>query len=215
MMPEGDGEAGLAARSAGGGSGHTHHSPVDLPVILGRNLKRLRTRQGHSLDRLAQLSGVSRAMIGQIETAKSVPTIGLMWRLAKALDVEFANLLATQDVRGPVVLRGERARIIEVSGGKLTARPLFPLGESRTVEFHEVRIARLHAEEFDAHAPGTRKSLIVTRGTIAVATGSGSEETLKEGDAIRFDADRPHTFQNIGETQAVLYLVTTYVEPVG
>jgi DNA-binding XRE family transcriptional regulator len=57
---------------------HCLPSPDELSIIVGSNLRRLRRRQGHSLERLAQLSGVSRAMLGQIETGK--PTINLYGR---------------------------------------------------------------------------------------------------------------------------------------
>ena len=57
-------------------------SEEDLAHVLGRNLRRLRTRQGLSLERLAKVSGVSRAMLGQIELGRSVPTIGLLWKVA-------------------------------------------------------------------------------------------------------------------------------------
>ena len=50
-----------------------------IPAALGRNLRRLRTRQGLSLERLARLSGVSRAMLGQIELGRSAPTITAPW----------------------------------------------------------------------------------------------------------------------------------------
>src|SRR5215475_14285372 len=83
---------------------------ADLPLILGRNLRRLRTRQGHSLERLAKLSGVSRAMLSQIETGKSQPTLGLLWKIATALGVPFATLLDSQKVRGTQVLRLEDAK---------------------------------------------------------------------------------------------------------
>lgn len=65
----------------------------EMPQILGRNLRRLRTRQGHSLERLAKLSGVSRAMLGQIETGRSAPSISLLWKITTALGVPFATLL--------------------------------------------------------------------------------------------------------------------------
>ena len=40
---------------------------ADLAPVVGKNLKRLRTERGLSLERLAQSSGVSRAMLGQVE----------------------------------------------------------------------------------------------------------------------------------------------------
>ena len=70
-------------------------STEELSVLVGSNLRRLRTKRGHSLERLAKLSGVSRAMLGQIETAKSIPSIGVLWKVANALKVPFAALIAT------------------------------------------------------------------------------------------------------------------------
>lgn len=37
---------------------------------------------------------------------------------------------------------------------------------------------------------------------------------LGEGDAIIFDADVPHIYRNMTGTEAILYLVTTYLEDV-
>jgi DNA-binding XRE family transcriptional regulator len=60
---------------------------VDLTPVIGRNLRRLRRRRGLSLERLAKASGVSRAMLGQIELERSTPTINVVWKIATALDV--------------------------------------------------------------------------------------------------------------------------------
>src|SRR3954467_14072950 len=54
-------------------------SPDDIGPIVGRNLRRLRIQRGHSLERLAKLFGVRRAMLGQIELGRSVPTVNLLW----------------------------------------------------------------------------------------------------------------------------------------
>jgi transcriptional regulator with XRE-family HTH domain len=187
---------------------------LELPTILGRNLKRLRTRNGYSLDRLAQLSGVSRAMIGQIESAKSVPTVGLLARVAKALDVELANLVMTQEAPGHVILRGADAKLLQASGGKFTSRTLLSDAGGRGVEFHEVRIAPLHTEESEPHAPGTRESLIVARGTLAFSTVDKLAVTLNEGDALQFEADVSHSYRNPARVETVLYVVRTRSEHV-
>jgi transcriptional regulator with XRE-family HTH domain len=87
---------------------------ADLPSVLGKNLKRQRTRRGYSLERLAALSGVSRAMIGQIESGKSSPTISLLLKLATALGVELDHLLTRQDARAITLLRREQSERGEV-----------------------------------------------------------------------------------------------------
>lgn len=188
---------------------------ADLPAIVGRNLRRLRTRQGHSLERLAKQSGVSRAMLGQIEAGKSVPTIGLLWKVATALNVPFANLLEASDARGTVLLRQKDAKLLTSSQGQFTSRALFPFEGGRKVEFYELRLAALHREVAEAHAPGTRENLFVAKGTVEIISGSDRPVTVVEGDAILFEADVPHVYKNLVASESVLYLVMTYVEDVG
>lgn len=194
-------------------------APVDpvaeLSVAVGRNLRRLRVRQGHSLERLAKASGVSRAMLGQIETGKSVPTIGLLWKIAVALGVPFASLIAGEHAAGTVVMPRASAKVLTSNQGQFTSRALFPFDSERQVEFYELRIAPLHRENADAHASGTRENLVVARGSVEVTTGSERPVALSEGDAILFAADVPHSYQNLGTDEAVLFLVMTYIEPIG
>lgn len=187
---------------------------AELASILGQNLKRLRTRQGYSLERFAKVAGVSRAMLGQIETGKSIPTISVVWKIATALKVPFANLLAAQGTQGTVVLTKDKAKVLSSSDGRFTSRALFPFDNERQVEFYELTLAPNHREDAQAHAPGTWENLIVVRGVVEIAAGRERPQLLSEGDAIYFQADAPHSYRNLGSTEALLYLVMTYIEPI-
>jgi transcriptional regulator with XRE-family HTH domain len=188
--------------------------PADLPVIVGRNLRRLRTRRGQSLERLAKQSGVSRAMLGQIETGKSVPTIALLWKVAAGLNVPVATLLQIEVSRGPIVLRSSDAKLLISSQGRFVSRALFPFDGERSVEFYELRIAPLHWEMAEAHPAGTRENLVVAKGVVEITVGTDKPLTLAEGDAVLFEADSPHCYRNLVTSEAVLYLVMTYGERV-
>lgn len=187
----------------------------ELPQILGRNLRRLRTRQGHSLERLAKLSGVSRAMLSQIETGRSAPSISLLWKITTALGVPFATLLDSQKVQGTVVLRRQHAKILTSVDGKFTSRALFPFDAERKVEFYELRFAAGHTENAEAHAPGTIENIILAKGQLEIQAGQDAAHHLSEGDAILFEADVPHSYRNAGDSDTIAYLVMTYVEAVG
>ncbi len=187
----------------------------ELPHVLGRNLRRLRTRQGHSLERLAKLSGVSRAMLSQIETGRSAPSISLLWKITTALGVPFATLLDSQKVQGTVVLRRQHAKILTSVDGKFTSRALFPFDGERKVEFYELRFSAGHTENADAHAPGTIENIILTKGQLEIRAGQEATHLLSEGDAILFEADVPHSYSNPTDSEATAYLVMTYVEAVG
>lgn len=181
----------------------------DVPAIVGSNLRRLRKGHGFSLERLAELSGVSRAMLGQIETAKSVPTVSLLWRVADALGVPVATLVATEREPSVVVIPRDRASVLIASDGRYASRSLTPGNRPRAAGFFEVTYASGHREEFPAAEIGTRHNLVVSEGRLAVAVGGEAAVTLEQGDSIAFDASRPYIIENTGTSPALGYLVVT------
>lgn len=183
-----------------------------LAMVVGANLRRIRTRRGLSLERLAHLSGVSRAMLGQIETGKSIPTIKILWKVANALAMPFAALTAAQGPAPVVVMRRDDAKILSSSEGRFTSRALFPFDAERRIEFYELRLAPRHVEHAEPHVAGTRENLVVLQGTVEVVSGREPPVVLSEGDAVLFEADVPHRYKNLGPTEAVIYLVMSYVE---
>jgi transcriptional regulator with XRE-family HTH domain len=212
-MPDEPPTSGTIGRAAASDT-NCHHSTDELSMIIGSNLRRLRRRRGHSLERLAQLSGVSRAMLGQIETGKSAPTVNLLWKVANALTVPFAQLVAAPDEEGAVILRREQAKILSSSGGKFTSRALFPFDAGRQVEFYQLCLAPLHRELADPHSPGTRENLVVAHGTVEIAAGKQPPFVLAPGDALLFEADVTHSYKNLTNEEAVLYLVMIYADAV-
>jgi transcriptional regulator with XRE-family HTH domain len=185
----------------------------DLTPVVGMNLHRLRVRRGLSLERLAQISGVSRAMLSQIELRRSTPTINVVWRIAKALDLPFSALIASRPAPGLRVLRETDAKVLSSHDGRFSSRALFPFDESRRAEFYELRLDPGGKEVADPHAPGTFENLVVASGTVEIDV-AGERTSLGTGDTILFQADVAHAYLNPGAQLAVMYLVMTYAEPV-
>lgn len=192
----------------------TSPPPQDLTPIVGTNLRRLRSHRGLSLERLSQLSGVSRAMLGQIELGQSAPTINVLWKIASALGVPFSALISARGSAGPHVLRADQAKLLRSADGSFSSRALFPFDEPRRVEFYELRLAPGGVERADAHNPGTTENLVVASGALEIEV-EGKKEQLSAGDAIVFEADRPHVYRNRSGEETVLYLVMTYADTVG
>jgi len=189
-------------------------STTDLAPVVGGNLRRLRTRRGLSLERLAQISGVSRAMLGQIELGQSAPTINVLWKIARALEVTFSALISARTQSGALVMRSSDSKLLTSKDRTFTSRALFPFDEPRRVEFYELKLTAGTVEEADAHPPGTAENLVVTAGTVEIDVG-GDTHRLETGDSILFEADTPHAYRNAGRADAVMYLVMTYAEEIG
>jgi len=183
----------------------------DLAPVVGVNLRRLRLRRGLSLEKLSQRSGVSRAMLGQIELGQSAPTINVLWKIARALDVTFATLIQAREAGGTTVLKKAQAKVLTSQGGHFSSRALFPFDGPRRAEFYELRLAAGAKEPADAHAPGTLENLVVAEGALDLHVGKETHR-LEAGDAIVFEADVAHTYASAGNKECVMYLVMTYAE---
>jgi transcriptional regulator with XRE-family HTH domain len=195
-------------------AGPTPGDATDLAPVVGSNLRRLRTRRGLSLERLAQISGVSRAMLGQIELGQSAPTINVLWKIARALEVTFSALISARTQSGALVLRSSESKLLTSKDRSFSSRALFPFDEPRRVEFYELRLTGGSVEDADAHPPGTTENLVVTAGALEIDV-AGDTHRLEAGDSILFEADTPHAYRNPGKVDAVMYLVMTYAEEIG
>lgn len=183
----------------------------NLPQAVGINLRRLRSQQNLSLEKLAQLSGVSRAMLGQIELGRSAPTINVLWKIAKALNVPFSAFLGVGGAPAVTILPEATAKILSSHNGAFTSRALFPFGNDRKTEFYELRLAAGAEENAPPHPIGTVENLIVTAGAIDIER-EGKVFHLETGDAIQFEADVAHSYRNRGAKQAIMYLVMSYLK---
>jgi transcriptional regulator with XRE-family HTH domain len=186
----------------------------DIGAIVGPNLKRFRTRRGHSLESLAKLSGVSRAMLSQIELGRSVPSINIVFKIARAFDVPFSALLAAPSSHKARVLPADQSKVLTSASGEFSTRALFPFDAERKTEFYELRLTAGGFENADAHSAGTVENLVVVKGRIEISA-SGNIYRIGEGDALWFQADQPHNYRNLTDQQALIYLVMTYSESLG
>ncbi|MBK8535486.1 MAG: helix-turn-helix transcriptional regulator [Candidatus Competibacteraceae bacterium] len=184
-----------------------------LTATIGDNTRKLRKQRGLSLENLAQQSHVSRAMLSQIERGCSTPTIAVLWKIAHALEVPISAFLSA-DEEGVWRMSAAGAKRLFSKDGRFCSRALFPFDKPRRVEFYEVRLKAGGAEAANPHLPGTVENLIVNSGAVEIVVDE-TGYALTAGDALQFVADVAHSYRNVGQTEAVMYLVMTYVQTIG
>jgi XRE family transcriptional regulator, regulator of sulfur utilization len=181
---------------------------AELGRRVAENLRQRRKARRLSLDDLSQASGVSRAALSQIETRKTNPTVGLLWKVAVGLGIPFAELIG--EPTGSVsILRRGAAQVLRSLDGKLESRPLAPAGSSPLVELYELRLAARASHASEAHARGTREILVVLSGSLRMHLGAEIYD-LAAGDSISFPADAPHAYENSGSTEGRYHNVILY-----
>jgi transcriptional regulator with XRE-family HTH domain len=184
--------------------------PSVLSATIARNIKRLRFRRGFTTEKLAQLADINLLTVDQMEAGKGEPTLSLAWKLANALDVPFAALIAEHAPGGTVITRKDRAKMIVSENLGLASRALFPFDEETRTEFYELRFAPDHCEISKPHPAGTREMLHVAEGVLEIGVGREPLYRVNKGDTIQFQADLPHSYRNLSQMPAIAYLVMTY-----
>lgn len=173
-------------------------------------LKTLRQTRGWSLDRTARETGVSKAMLGQIERNESSPTVATLWKIASGLGVSFSQFLETSPRPRDRPLRrsGSAPALIEQDPG-MHVIPLFPFEPELGFELFVIELAPGAFSESAPHAKDVVEHVIVIEGEMEVWI-EGNWQTLKQGEGLRFSADRAHAYRNNGEDAARFHDVIHY-----
>jgi transcriptional regulator with XRE-family HTH domain len=75
-------------------------NPIHTKRLLARNLRRLRLERSCSQDDLADEAKVRQALVSALEVATANPTLESLDKIAAALGVEVADLLAVPTAKG-------------------------------------------------------------------------------------------------------------------
>lgn len=190
-----------------------YSTPDEDPIgqRVAQNLQRLRSKRYLSLDALARTCGVSRAMLAQIESGRSVPSIKVLCKIAKGLKVSVAAFLENRAFEGVEVLPAQQSKRLVSADGAFTSRALFPYDMARQSEFYEIRLKGLGEEISNGNGPGIQEDLVVAQGVLEVSVNE-ERYLLSTGDSILFYADQPHRYRNPADSETVAFVVITYPE---
>ncbi|MBA2506154.1 MAG: helix-turn-helix transcriptional regulator [Thermoleophilaceae bacterium] len=175
---------------------------------VGTRIKALRDGLDLSLRDLAERSGVSAPMLSQVERGETSPTIAVATRIAAGLDLSLSQLLRLDESGSVTVVHASERR--GGGGGGHAYEVLTPPLPGQRAEVSEHTLAAGAAtggpDDPPMHEPGARETTVVTHGNLRLHC-DGEVHDLAEGDAVTFDADLPHHFENPGRGEARFFAV--------
>ena len=71
---------------------------------------------GITLDMLAEVTGVSKPMLGQIERGQSSPTVNTLWKIATGMKIPFSSFLQEKGAEYTIVDFRDKDMILEENG---------------------------------------------------------------------------------------------------
>ena len=174
---------------------------------LGARIKELRRRRGLTLEDLAERAGVSRAMISKVERGEKNPTLVVTAKVAEGLGVTISELVRVEERREIVVIPRERRMTVRDPETGFERQLLSPTFGGRGVEFVRNVVPRGSTSgKFSPHRRGVEEHVVVEKGRLRAVVG-GEEHLLEAGDALYFEADVSHRFDNAGDGECSYYLV--------
>jgi transcriptional regulator with XRE-family HTH domain len=173
-------------------------------LAVGPRVKALREGMGLSLRDLAERSGVSAPMLSQVERGGTSPTLAIAAKIASGLELSLSQLLRLDEADGVSVVRAEQRLLGGHADGHRyeVLTPPVP-GQRAEVSQHTLAPGSATGGPGDPpiHEPGSRETAVVLDGELRLVC-DGVPHDLHEGDAVTFDADLPHHFENPGDAEA-------------
>src|ERR671939_1366139 len=132
---------------------------------LGGRVRELRRGRGLTLEELAGLSGVSRAMISKLERGEKNPTLVVAAKLAEGLSVTLSQLAGMEERREVVVVPRERRMVMRDPETGFERQLLSPNVAGLGVEFtRNVILEGSTSGEFPSHRKGVEEQIVVEQG---------------------------------------------------
>jgi transcriptional regulator with XRE-family HTH domain len=179
-------------------------APTTEPAAVGARIKALREGMDLSLRDLADRSGVSAPMLSQVERGETSPTLAVAGRIASGLELSLSQLLRLDEGDGVSLVRaGERLQGGRSRGHRYEVlTPPMP-GQRAEVSEHALAPDAVTggADDPPIHEAGSRETALVMAGELRFVC-DGIAYELAAGDAVTFDADLPHHFENHGRREA-------------
>jgi transcriptional regulator with XRE-family HTH domain len=172
-------------------------------LAVGPRVKALREAMDLSLRDLADRTGVSAPMLSQVERGETSPTLAVAGKIASGLELSLSQLLRLDEGDGVSIVRADERLFGRRADGHRyeVLTPPVP-GQRAEVSLHTLVVGSATGGPGDPpiHEPGSRETAVVLEGRLRLVC-EGVAHELEKGDAVTFDADLPHHFENPGRRE--------------
>lgn len=181
----------------------------DIQQIIAKNLLNIRKNRNLTLDQLAELTGVSKAMLAQIEKGKTNPTITTLWKIANGLQVSFSTFMKEKNP-GVKKIRINDLEPLRDEEGKYSVYSFFPYHNEKRYEIYVVEVQPGCSYEGRSHLG--EEFIIMKEGIVSINV-QGEQHKLVQGDALQFIGESVHGYHNDSDELASFFMLIYYPDP--
>jgi len=168
---------------------------------IGKKIKKARTDKKFTLDRVANETGFSIQYLKEVEAGKSIPPVGALLQIARALEIDSGSLLKEPESKLQTRIKAHTKRTDNYAYSTLT-----PGAENKHLKAFRVMIeAQQDHKGVDYHHEGEEFVYVLT-GRVEVAVGEHVNK-LEPGESLHFNSGIRHKLRSISDEKAELIVV--------
>lgn len=167
-------------------------------MTLGQKIKTFRQESNITIPQLADMTGLSRGFISQVENDKASVSLESLQKITSALKISVKNLLEDESFPPDVIRKNQRPRI-KYGDEPEVALLSTPFG--RQLQLMMVELPPGYQAGSCAHSHEGEEWIFVLSGNVKVSQGDFLA-ILQEGDSIHWDGSHPHLCQNASNSPA-------------
>jgi transcriptional regulator with XRE-family HTH domain len=178
-------------------------TPMDSPRLaenLSRNVRLFRAMRGFTQAQLAHAAGLPRPTVAKLEGGSPNPTLGVLARVAGALQVTLEELVAAPASLGRLYdtaeLPSRTERGVEIR--QLVPAPIPGVTLERMLFAPGARLSGI------PHSPGSAEYLAVEYGVVQLTTPD-ERWSVGPGQVVLYRGDQKHGYHNPGTTPALAF----------
>lgn len=179
------------------------------PPLIGKSIQYQRKKMKMSMDTLSKRSGVSKSMLSQIEQDKTNPTVAIVWKIARALNISIQELMESFPRNNIEVIRFNDAPVIFSDDNLCEIRINSPVHMSDNLELYHFIMKPGGKNISKPHYADSEEFLTVIKGIVNIHLNDTSV-VLYQGDTGRYKADVEHIIENINDDISEIYLVVFF-----
>lgn len=176
---------------------------------VGAVIRGERQRQGISLEEASRKTGVSKAMLGQIERDESSPTLSTVWKISAGLRIPMATLLAQNRHTDYKVNKLADVEPVAEPDSRIRVYNLFPFDPVAAFDYLYIEIDPHTYYPSTGHPNAIEEYVVVTTGTLRLHV-AGKVYLMEAGDSITFAGDEAHAYENATDGPVVYQTMMRY-----
>ena len=170
---------------------------------IGKKVINYRWQHNVTIRELAEDTGLSSALISQLERGIGNPTLSALVSLAEAMGITVSELVSPAPDNGSLVLRAGDQEVVR-QDEFLTIRNVLVENAANTSLSVQQLVLQPHGSSGAPQQHLEEECLYILRGELTMVFNADQEEyRLQEGDSIRVMPNRLHTIRNDSDNVAV------------